>query len=132
MTIAANIRELRMKKFPGRGGAKKCALAYGVSPQQWSPWERGTRTPGEMHLNQLAAFFEVDVAAFLEPRDDVSTEEVVPLFTPIDAEPEQRPPLESFPPITGPDELLTLLLNRRVKAIYRVELSVTELKYESS
>lgn len=131
MTIAANIRELRMKKFPGRGGAKKCALAYGVSPQQWSPWERGTRTPGEMHLNQLAEFFEVDVAAFLEPRDEVVEEVEAPRFAPVD-ESVERPPQEGFPPIAGQDDLLTLLLGRRVKAVYRVELSVTELKYESS
>ena len=39
--IAANIRACRMKKYPGRGGGKKCAEAFGVSPQQWSPWECG-------------------------------------------------------------------------------------------
>ncbi len=59
--IAANIRACRMKKFPGRGGGKRCAEAFGVSPQQWSPWERGMRTPDELRLSQIADFFGVTV-----------------------------------------------------------------------
>ncbi len=57
--IAANIRMERVKKYPGRGGSKQCAAAFGVSPQQWSPWERGMRTPDELRLAQLAEFFDV-------------------------------------------------------------------------
>ena len=60
-TIAHNIRECRKKKFPGRGGSKKCAEAFGVSPQQWSPWECGKRTPDEDRLVKIAKFFDVDV-----------------------------------------------------------------------
>ena len=60
-TIARNIRECRLKKFPGRGGGKKCAESFGVSPQQWSPWERGMRTPDEYRLSQIADFFGVTV-----------------------------------------------------------------------
>lgn len=60
-TIAQNIRKCRMDKFPGRGGGKKCAEAFGVSPQQWSPWERGMRTPDELRLSQIAEFFGVTV-----------------------------------------------------------------------
>lgn len=60
-TIARNIRACRMKKFPGRGGGKKCAEAFGVSPQQWSPWERGMRTPDESRLVKIAEFFGVTV-----------------------------------------------------------------------
>ncbi|MCD7895598.1 MAG: helix-turn-helix domain-containing protein [Planctomycetaceae bacterium] len=60
-TIARNIRDCRMKKFPGRGGGKRCAEEFGVSPQQWSPWERGMRTPDELRLQQIADFFEVTV-----------------------------------------------------------------------
>ncbi len=59
--IARNIRDCRMKKFPGRGGGKKCAEEFGVSPQQWSPWERGMRTPDELRLSQIADFFGVSV-----------------------------------------------------------------------
>ena len=59
--IAANIRAERMKKYPGRGGCKQCAADFGVSPQQWSPWERGKRTPHETHLQSLADFFGVSV-----------------------------------------------------------------------
>ncbi len=60
-TIARNIRNCRLKKFPGRGGGKKCAESFGVSPQQWSPWERGMRTPDESRLLQIAKFFDVTV-----------------------------------------------------------------------
>lgn len=60
-TIARNIRDCRMNKFPGRGGGKKCAESFGVSPQQWSPWERGMRTPDELRLSQIADFFGVTV-----------------------------------------------------------------------
>ncbi len=60
-TIARNIRECRKEKFPGRGGGKKCAAAFGVSPQQWSPWEKGKRTPDESRLQQMADFFGVTV-----------------------------------------------------------------------
>lgn len=59
--IARNIRECRLQKFPGRGGGKKCAETFGVSPQQWSPWERGMRTPDELRLSQIAEFFGVTV-----------------------------------------------------------------------
>ena len=59
--IARNIRECRATKYPGRGGGKKCAEAFGVSPQQWSPWERGARTPDEERLSRLAGFFGVTV-----------------------------------------------------------------------
>ncbi len=59
--IAANIRACRRKTFPGRGGGKRCAEAFGVSPQQWSPWERGMRTPNEQRLSQIAEFFGVTV-----------------------------------------------------------------------
>lgn len=61
ITIARNIRDCRMRKYPGRGGGKMCAEAFGVSPQQWSPWERGMRTPDELRLSQIADFFEVTV-----------------------------------------------------------------------
>ena len=56
-TIARNIRYCRMRKFPGRGGGKRCAESFGVSPQQWSPWESGKRTPDELRLEQIANFF---------------------------------------------------------------------------
>lgn len=60
-TIAVNIRKCRLKRFPGRGGGMRCAAAFGVSPQQWSPWERGMRTPDELRMRQIARFFNVTV-----------------------------------------------------------------------
>lgn len=60
-TIARNIRAWRMRKYPGRGGGKRCAEEFGVSPQQWSPWERGLRTPDELRLQEIADFFGTTV-----------------------------------------------------------------------
>ncbi len=82
ITIARNIRELRLKKFPGRGGGKKCAEAFGlhvkqnVSPQQWSPWERGMRTPGETRMMQIADFFNVTVAFLREDHTNPKPKEI--------------------------------------------------------
>lgn len=59
--IADSIKSLRLKQYPGRGGGKRCAEAFGVSPQQWSPWERGMRTPDEDRLLQIADFFKTTV-----------------------------------------------------------------------
>lgn len=68
--IASNIAWQRKKKFPERGGSKKCAILFGVSPQQWSPWERGNHTPDETRLEQIANFFDVDVAFMRYPHID--------------------------------------------------------------
>ena len=59
--IARNIRRCRFQKFGGRGGSKLCAEAFGVTLQQWSPWERGRRTPSESRLAKMAEFFGVTV-----------------------------------------------------------------------
>ncbi len=75
--IARNIRDCRVKKFPGRGGGKKCAETFGVSPQQWSPWERGMRTPDELRLSQIADFFGVTVE-FLRRDNSVRKPEFTP------------------------------------------------------
>lgn len=57
--IAANIRNCRCRKYPMWGGAKKCAEAFGVTPQQWSQWERGAHMPDEYRMIQLGLFFNV-------------------------------------------------------------------------
>ncbi len=69
-TIGRNIKDCRLKKYPGRGGAKRCAEEFGVSPQQWSPWERGFRTPDESRLGEIAAFFGVTVAYLREDHSE--------------------------------------------------------------
>ncbi len=83
-TIARNIRACRLRKFPGRGGGKKCAEQFGVSPQQWSPWERGMRTPDESRLLQIAKFFNVSVE-YLR-RDALGSE---PLHNQMESAPQQ-------------------------------------------
>lgn len=81
--IAKNLRDCRMKKYPGRGGAKKCAEMFGVSPQQWSPWERGLRTPDELRLTQLADFFDVTTEYLRRDNSGDSKKGTVPAATAI-------------------------------------------------
>ncbi len=59
--IARNIKFCRLQRYAGRGGVKQCAEAFGVMPQQWSPWEKGRRTPDENRMVQIADFFGVTV-----------------------------------------------------------------------
>jgi transcriptional regulator with XRE-family HTH domain len=73
MIIAANIRRLKERKFPGRGGSKKCADALGVTPQQWSPWEIGTRGPDEKTLKAIARLFGVAVDDLLRELESAPT-----------------------------------------------------------
>ena len=68
--IARNIKNCRMRKYPGWGGGKRCAEAMGVSPQQWSPWECGKRTPDEVRLAAIAEHFGV-TSEFLRRDHDV-------------------------------------------------------------
>ena len=111
--IARNIRDRRMNRFPGRGGAKRCAEAFGVSPQQWSPWERGMRTPDEKSLMRLAAFFGVTVEwlcldhTHSEPGGDEENRSLA----------EQSP--GNNQPVPGPSvpELFTCQDQNRVKAV---------------
>ncbi len=82
-TIARNIRDCRLNKFPGRGGGKRCAEAFGVSPQQWSPWESGKRTPDELRLEQIASFFGTTVEWFRrDHRNESDTVSPLPLPPP--------------------------------------------------
>lgn len=80
MIIAGNIQRLKEQKFPGRGGSKKCADALGVTPQQWSPWEIGTRGPDEKTLKAIAKMFGVTVDDLLrEPEPKPAPAPVAPV-----------------------------------------------------
>lgn len=108
-TIAGNIRECRCKKFPGHGGGTKCAKAFGVSLQQWSPWESGKRVPDELRLEQIAKFFGVSVefmrrdhtakpAEAMPPCDQSS---LVPAdSSPIPTQPDGDAPRQPPPPVS--------------------------------
>lgn len=94
--VAHNIRTCRMKTYPGRGGATKCAKAFGVSPQQWSPWERAIRTPDESCLSRIARFFNVTDEWM---KQDHRPPEITQNSTPTNPAPLQL----SLPPIEGID-----------------------------
>ena len=79
MIIAGNIQKFKEGKFPGRGGSKKCADALGVTPQQWSPWEIGTRGPDEKTIKAIAKLFGVTVEDLLRaPEPKPASEPVIP------------------------------------------------------
>lgn len=69
LTIAENLRYCREQQFPGKGGSKQCAEAFGVTQQQWSPWELGKRLPNETRLEEIATFFGTTVE-WLRDRHD--------------------------------------------------------------
>lgn len=129
--IASNIRTCRKEKFPGPGGAKKCAKAFGVMPQQWCPWERGKRTPDESRLAQIAAFFGKSVEYMRHdnqpspPGWENAPDESRGLRQNLNDSPTERPPytLLSVP------ELLIAMQRDNVKAVYQVEVSVTSVRF---
>lgn len=57
LIVGENIKYCQEKRFPGMGGGKECAEAFGVSQQQWSPWQLGKRLPKEKRLVEIAEFF---------------------------------------------------------------------------
>lgn len=73
--IARNITVCRKIKHPGRGGQRECAEAFGVLPQQWSPWERGIRTPTGTRLNRICEYFGI-TAEWLNKNHGPTTEDV--------------------------------------------------------
>jgi transcriptional regulator with XRE-family HTH domain len=116
--IAYNISEQRKMRYPGHGGGKKCAAAFGIPPQQWSPWESGGRTPDDNRLNQIAQFFNVTVADLR--REPENWEKVYPGWMAtkrkprkrsMETEPLAQPSLIAAPaaPGGGDNEVMALL-----------------------
>lgn len=67
--IGYHIKELREAKFPGRGGAQKCAEAMGVALPQYYHWENATRTPRHKSLVTISEFFGKPIEFFhTEPK----------------------------------------------------------------
>jgi hypothetical protein len=62
--IAYNISEQRKLRYPGHGGGKKCAAAFGIPPQQWSPWESGSRTPDDNRELSCLVAVELKIGRF--------------------------------------------------------------------
>lgn len=59
--FARNLRALKDKAFPHRGGGKQIAAMLGVSPQLLSNWINGSRVPSALHLAKLAKIFNVSL-----------------------------------------------------------------------
>lgn len=148
--IGDNIRSCRQKAFPGRGGGKQCAAALGVSPQQWSPWEKGTRTPDETSLRAIAKLFGVDVE-YMRHDNTASTEKEkanalpaialrAPRLRPQANENEVAPAMphpgfplgndNAIPNLTGP-ELYSYMYREKVKVKFKVTVTyeVTDMEF---
>lgn len=129
--IAGNIRTERMRKFPGRGGSKRCAEAFSmftgksVSQQQWSPWERGIRTPDESRLEQIAKFFDKTVEYMR--RDNRPPVPGAPGGSAAVSAANAAECL-SYAALSTP-ELLMAMGRDRMKAVYRVEISVSSARF---
>ncbi len=105
--IARNIRECRLEKFPKRGGSKECAEEFSlytgrnVSPQQWSPWECGGRTPNEESLEQIAAFFGKTV-------EYMHCDNSPPPVPPMTSMPPYEPPCPSYAGLSAPELIMAM------------------------
>lgn len=62
--IAKAIRDTRKKIYPHHGGARQFAQENGYSPQQWSQWERGARTPNKDNLERIDQAFSLYIDDF--------------------------------------------------------------------
>lgn len=143
--IGDNIRACRQKAFPGRGGGKSCAEALGVSPQQWSPWEKGTRTPDETSLRSIAKLFGVDVEYMRRDNTAAAENSAAPAPTVSRSEKEDQPkqsdkakpipasPMTKDSPIsdfTGPEFYSYLYRNKvKVKFYVTVTYEVTDIEF---
>lgn len=68
--IAWRITEGRNRVFPGRGGQGRCAREFGVSPQQWSQYESGHRTPEDQNLAEIAKHLKTTAKALMTPPEN--------------------------------------------------------------
>lgn len=141
--IGDNIHACRVEKHPERGGAKKCAEALGVSPQQWSPWERGFRTPDELHLERIAAYFGKTVEYMRrdnrQPEPDARSGGAASRFARVSGESNPRrddageaasaeaPDVPSYICMSTP-ELLAAMHRDKIKLVYQVEVTVTSVR----
>lgn len=65
--IAQNLRSLRIKKFPQKNGQKLCAIDMRIDPNQYAPWELGSRTPIHKNLMLIAEYFGVTFEQLCAP-----------------------------------------------------------------
>ncbi len=105
--IARNIRECRREMFPKIGGSKACAAKFSeycgrnITPQQWSPWESGGRTPNEDSLEQIAAFFGKTV-------EYMCSDNSPPPVPPMTSMPPYEPPCPSYAGLSAPELIMAM------------------------
>lgn len=138
--ISSNLYALRMKKFPGRGGQKKCADLLQMRQQQWAPWEKGQRMPNEESLERIAEMFEVSVE-YLKT-DHSSPSKAEPLASAlrntsgdggkpdslIDTLAENM--AQSVAEATK-RKLVSAIGTDKIKAVFKLELSLVDLEFGS-
>ncbi len=126
VTIAKNISACRIEKFPEHGGSRKCAAEFSryigkhITPQQWSVWECGMRTPKEESLQQIAEFFGKTLEYMYSDNS--------PPASPIPVMPRDVPAGSSYADMSAP-ELIMAMGQSRMKVVYEVEISVVSMKF---
>ena len=68
--IAWRIAEARKNAYPDRGSLTTCAAEFGISPQQWSQYESGHRSPEDHNLERIAAHLKTTVETLMTPPVD--------------------------------------------------------------
>ncbi len=68
--IAWRIAEGRRSAYPHRGSLTKCAAEFGVSPQQWSQYESGHRSPEDHNLERIAKHLQTTVQNLMTPPEN--------------------------------------------------------------
>ena len=78
--ISESIRSSRIRLFPGHGGQRKAAEAFGIDYGVWNKWEAGRKVPTEANQRRLAEFFGIPVGELRgdwpSPAPNESTESV--------------------------------------------------------
>ena len=133
--ISDNLTTLREKRFPGRGGSKRCAEELGMKQQQWSPWENGVRIPNEVSLERIASFFGVTQEYILTDHSPALGDMEVPAEMG-DAD-KARHPLghvhlclnQEMIAASLKDQILPSLRLNNVKAVLKLEFSVLDVEF---
>lgn len=71
--LAYHIKNLREKKFEGKGSVQRCAEHLGKTYQQYYSWENGTHTPRGKNLEIIEKLYGVERVYFSQKPDDWDT-----------------------------------------------------------
>lgn len=119
--VAVNIQRLRSIKFPGHGGQKEAAKAFGVALQMWNAWEKGRVFPSDSYQRKIADFFKVNVEELrggeVDEAGDLRAEQL---------EPQQDASAIRIQDLTRENETLTIQLTAAREVLTATTLALNE------